>query len=307
MSRHAANSAISPLAVVILNWNLPYDTIACIESLQVGLPEGVRIVVVDNASTDGSVRILRSRFSELVEIIENDRNLGFAGGVNAAIRQLLVDGVRSIFFLNNDTVVSPDLLKQLIRTAETKTGAGIVGPVIYYHADPGRIWRFGDREHPWLPFIYPLSASFLARHSREPFQVSYTTGCGMLVRSEVFEHVGLFDERYFMYFEDADFCRRVRQAGFEIWVDPLADMWHKVSLSSKNEKPQMRYYQSWGRARFYWSDPSIVRRWFSAIYIFARAVWITTKDCFNREWRLVQPTWLGTTEGLFGRPVRNLA
>jgi hypothetical protein len=304
MRRNAADSNLSPLAVVILNRNLADDTIACVESFRVGLPEGGRIVVVDNASSDDSVRVLRARLAGSVEILENERNLGFAGGVNSALRRILPEGAQSIFIVNNDTIAAPDLLPRLMQTAERVPAAGILGPVIYYHADPDRIWRFGDQEHPWLPLTYPLSARHLVRHEREPFQVSYVTGCGMLVRSSVFEEIGLFDEAYFMYFEDADFCRRARQAGFQVWVDPRGALWHKISLSSRDEKPQMRYYQSWGRAHFYRTSTLRAWRWFSPFYLLAHACRVNFSDAINRDWRFFKSTWLGTIEGLIGRPSR---
>jgi GT2 family glycosyltransferase len=305
MPERAGEADLFPLVVVILNWNLPGDTIECVESFQAGLPPGARIVVIDNASTDDSLSLLRLHFGQSIEIIANPRNLGFAGGVNAAIRQLLATDTQSFFLANNDTLVAPDLLTRLSRTATSREAAGIIGPVIYYHADPARVWRYGDQQHRWLPMTYPLSPGFLDNHKQAPFQVSYVTGCGMLVRRSVFEKIGLFDERYFMYFEDADFCRRASQAGFEVWVDPQASMWHKVSLSSRGEKPQMRYYQSWGRARFHRSDPVESRRGLSGLYLLARLLWATLADILHGDWRLIRPGWRGTLDGLTGRQARS--
>jgi GT2 family glycosyltransferase len=296
--------SLCPLYVVILNWNLPEETILCVDSIRANPTPDVAIVIVDNGSTDHSVELFRRRFGDTVKILENSMNLGFAAGVNVGIRRALAEGAQSVLLLNNDTVVGADMIGHLASAATRFPQAGVIGPVIYYYDQPQRVWHFGDREYRWLPVPLQLPASVLSKAHHTPFRLDYVTACGMLVRRQVFEAIGLFDTRYFMYFEDADFCRRVRQAGYEIWCAPQAKMWHKVSLSARKEKPATRYAESWGRAQFYRRHPHGFSRMLTLAYLLARSVTTTLRDVLSNEWELIKPQWMGMLDGQTDRPSR---
>jgi hypothetical protein len=296
--------SLYPVYAVILNWNLPEDTIACVDSILVSpLPE-LEIIVVDNASTDSSVERFRQRFADTVQVIENAENLGFAGGINVGVRRTLSEGAQSILILNNDTIVDSTMLQHLISAAACSPQTGIVGPVIRYYDQPERVWRFGDREYRCLPVPLKLPERMLSRAGQNPFPVDYVTGCGMLVRRQVFETIGLFDTDHFMYFEDADFCRRARQAGFQILCAPRAQMWHKVSSSARKRKPAMRYAESWGRAQFYRKHPHGCARALTFVYLLAQSVRSTLRDLLSGQWRLIKPQWIGMVDGYCDRPSR---
>jgi GT2 family glycosyltransferase len=295
-------SDLFPLYAVILNWNLPDDTIACVDSIRAHAPPHVQIVIVDNASTDDSLRRFRERFGDSVVLIANSANLGFAGGVNVGIRHALAAGARSVLLLNNDTLVDPAMIARLAAAGQAQPRAGLLGPVIYYHDPADRIWRTADQEHRWLPI--PLRLPDRALTGEQPFPVDYVTACGMLVRRGVFETIGLFDADYFMYFEDADFCRRARQAGFGIMCVPTARMWHKVSLSASKDKPSNRYSMSWGRAHFYRRHPHGPSPALTTLYLLGKVVQTTLADALAGDWDLVHPLWAGTWDGYRGRPPR---
>ena len=296
-----------PLHAIILNWNLPGDTIACVESLRASAPPGLEIVIVDNASADDSLRRFRERLGDAVTVIANRANLGFAAGVNVGIRHALAAGARAVLLLNNDTLVAPAMLDRLVAAAGELPGADILGPVIYYHEPPGRIWRAADQEHRWLPIPTRLPDRAIVRAGARPFRADYVTACGVLIRREVFETIGLFDEQYFMYFEDADFCRRARRAGFGIWCVPAAHMWHKVSLSARKDKPSNRYSMAWGRARFYRRHPHGPAAALTALYLLWKLTWTSVRDARAGDWELVRPLWAGTWDGYRGRPSRRAA
>jgi GT2 family glycosyltransferase len=293
-----------PVHVIVLNWNLPEETIACVDSVWASSKVDLKVIVVDNGSTDRSVERFQEHFGDAVTIIENTRNLGFAAGMNVGIRWALAEGARSILLLNNDTVVDADMIYHLASLATQSPRAGVAGPVIYYYDRPQRVWRFGDREHRWLPVPLQLPESALSEAGHRPFRLDYVTACGMLVRRQVFEAIGLLDERYFMYFEDADFCRRAREAGYEIWCAPQARMWHKVSLSASKQKPAMRYAEAWGRAQFYGRHPHGFSRALTSAYLLLQSVGATLRDALSREWKLMKPQWLGFLDGRFDRPSR---
>lgn len=288
---------MNPLFAITLNWNLKADTIACIESLLVaGLVKG-HVIVVDNGSTDDSVSAIRGHFGPDLPLICNEHNLGYAGGMNAGIRFALEQGANSVLLLNNDTVIAPTMIDVLMEAGSTLEGLGILGPAIYYHDDPGRLWRLGDRRHPWLPMPRIVQLDDVEKTDPAPFQVDYVTGCGMLIHRRVFERIGYLDERYFMYFEDADFCRRARDAGYSVWCVPQAQMWHKVSLTAQRDKPFNRYHRALNQVRFYHEHrhgPSALLR---EAYIFAKVLKTMGEDLRQGEFNLIAPLWRGTIDG----------
>jgi hypothetical protein len=252
--------------VVILNWNLKQDTAECVESVLQSRYERYRVLVVDNGSSDGSPEYLTRSFPN-IELVANPSNLGFAAGNNVGIRHALDRDAEHVFILNNDTTVDPDMLGQLIACAQADGRIGIVAPkILYYQQD--RIWRLGDRIHPWLPVPLSVGRDQMDKGQfDEPFDVDYATLCGALVRSSVLGAVGLLDERFFFTYEDADFCQRARAAGYRIVCEPRARMWHKVSLSAQKDRAHVTYLKSKSRAIFYRRYPHGPHRWLTAAYL----------------------------------------
>lgn len=203
---------------------------------------------MDNGSTDGSPSIISARYP-IVRQIVNSENLGFARGFNIGLRYALDAGADFVLVLNNDTLVAPDMLEPLV-TAAMPSHVGITAPVIFFASDPGRIWSAGAGRNPWtldLTGNHGRAMSLVSNVERE-----FVSGCAMLIKRVVLEQVGLFDERFFMYYEDSDYCLRVRRAGFSIWVVPLAQMWHKVSLSSDgSDSPMERFRMAHSSVLFY--------------------------------------------------------
>jgi GT2 family glycosyltransferase len=294
----------NPLHVVILNLNLPEETILCVDSVRGSLPPDAEIIIVDNGSTDHSVKLIRKRFGDTIRIIENSENLGFTAGTNVGIRRALAEGAQCVLLLNNDTVVDANMIHHLVSAANERPRAGILSPVIYYYDQPERIWHLGDREYSWLPVPVRLTERDLAKARQQPFRVDYANACGVLIRRQVFETIGLLDPGYCIYFEDADFCRRTRDAGYEIWCVPRALMWHKVSLTMRKQKPATRYAQWWGRARFFRRHPHGFSQGLTLAYVLVKAVWTTIGDLLSGDWELLKPLWMGVLEGHCNRPSR---
>jgi len=308
----ADDMSLAPVYTVTLNWNLQVDTIACVESvLAAGVPRA-QVIIVDNGSTDGSVTALAARFGPELQLVCNAQNLGFGGGMNEGIRHALEHGAGSVLLLNNDTVVDPGMATALLEAYDSLGRPGILGPAIYYYDVPGRIWRLGDIVYRWLPMPLPARLNGKSLSALVPFQVDYVTGCGMLVCREVFERVGLFDRRYFMYFEDADFCGRARDAGFAVWCVPRARMWHKVSATARRDGPVNRYHRALNQVRFYHEHAHGRSAVLREGYIAAKLLKTTMGDVWHRDWDLVGPLWKGTLDGYreqarrMGGPCANL-
>jgi GT2 family glycosyltransferase len=255
--------------VVILNWNLKDDTIACVRSVLTGGDTALRIVIVDNGSDDGSVAAFQ-HLGPRVEVIANKENVGFARGANLGIRHALTRGADYILLLNNDTIAGASLIGSLVEAAASLAEPTVLAPAIFYHDDPRRFWRLGA-VHRWgLPVPWEIGRD--ARdvgQFRQPFEVDYITGCAMWVPAVIFERVGLFDEGFYMYYEDSDFCQRVRRSGFRILVVPQAHIWHKVSRSARQTPGIAAYQHTRNRVIFYNRYATGLGRFSANLYILA--------------------------------------
>jgi hypothetical protein len=230
------------MLAVIVNWNSATDTLECVQSLRAAGAELSQILVVDNGSSDDSVQALTAEFGPELLQIENDKNLGFAAGSNLGIRDGLARAVEWILLINNDTVVHPDFLSALHRAAQADFD--VLGPMIYFFDAPDTIWYLADTSR----FAGLVTTNpYVGRKAAElsippgPFPIEFICGTAMLVRSAVFEQVGLLDESLFMYAEEVDFTLRARAAGFRFGAEPRARMWHRVSVSADRVAAQSRY------------------------------------------------------------------
>ena len=232
---------MAPLVIaVVLNWNRRDDTLACVASLLESTYEALRILVCDNGSTDETPAAVRAAYPS-VDVLELGYNWGFAAGTNAGLRYALASGAEHVLVLNNDTFVEPAMIKRLVEM--TAPDVGIAAPLIYYASAPDTIWSAGGLRSRWtLEQIYDLRGQCDPGTWPPVLTRDFVPGCAMLISRTILETVGLFDERFFMYYEDSDLCLRVRQAGYRISLVPGAKMWHKVAASSGgSDSPSERY------------------------------------------------------------------
>lgn len=220
------------VTIIVLSWNRREETLECLESLREAWFCGAKAMVVDNGSRDGSVEAIRERFPDL-EVIALPENLGFAGGNNVGMRAALERGARAVLLLNNDTRVAGDFLGWLVASMnEHPRAAAVSGAVLRYDRPEvldvayldiffghGLVHRRGVNALPGQGFDVER-------------QIEVGVGSCLLIRREALERVGLLDEEYFAYHEEVDWCFRARQAGFEIWYQPLSRIWHHGSRST---------------------------------------------------------------------------
>ncbi len=232
------------LAVVVLNWNGLEDTRALLSSLErCRAPEGwsVRVMVVDNGSTDGSAEALPREFPA-VELVALPGNRRFAGGSNEGLRRALAAGAGAVMLLNNDTEADPALLERLVLALEQDPAAGAAAPLILFKDPLDVIWYAGGR---CVPGLGLAAHRGLRQHDRGQYRrvepTGYLTGCCLVATRAAWEKVGLLDEGYFIYAEDADWCLRARAAGFRLLFVPTARLWHKVSASAGAQSPWKVY------------------------------------------------------------------
>lgn len=231
--------AQSPLVgIVILNWRRPDEILDCLASVSKLDYARFEVAVVDNASDNGSVERIRAGFPRAA-LIENGRNLGFAGGSNVGIRYFMQRGADYIMLLNDDTELAPDMLSALMDAFEEDPDIGIVGPNIFYFDPPDVLWSAGGSVSRYGAARHLQVDEGIVNSGSDVHDVDYVSGCGILIRRSVIERVGPLDERFFAYFEETELCARARAAGFRVVQAPQADMWHKIG---RDERAQSRPY-----------------------------------------------------------------
>ena len=223
------------VAVVVLNWNSPEDTLRCIESLKTQSLKDFTTIVVDNGSTDKSFDTLHAKLlpSDSIVLLTNDSNLGFAGGVNTGISHALEQGFEFIALLNNDAVASPNWLESLVRAAKKKDAAIVTSLILTF--DGQKIDTTGECFSSWgLPF--PRQRDQDVSEAMDSGFVSGASGGASLYRASLFKTVGLFDERFFAYYEDVDISLRSLRAGYKIYYEKSAVVYHERGSTSSRMK-----------------------------------------------------------------------
>jgi len=234
-----------PLYAVVLSWNNYTDTRDCIESLKKSSYPLARIILVDNGSQDGSINQLQKDYARdaQIHIIRNECNYGFARGVNVGIRYALNHGAEFIFLVNNDTIVEKTCIERLYAAIEGAHHVGVAGPRIFYYKDPKRVWLGGGYfSKIKTGVIVPEKNKKVVDCDEEIREVTFLTGCAMLIKREVFQRIGFFDENFFLYEEDLDFCLRARREGFSLLYVPSAKVWHKIENIAKDRTSPFTLY-----------------------------------------------------------------
>lgn len=225
-------------------------------------PFAVEVVVVDNASTDHSVAMVREEFPD-VTLIANEENRGFAAATNQGI-QAVLGTVDYVFLLNPDAWVCSGALETLVGFLEQHPRVGVASPrLLYPDARPQEgAWHFPTLWMAWLDlfpprgpllgrfYASPLNGRYREERGDEPFAIDHPLGAAMLIRSAALVEVGLFDEGYWMYVEEIDWCRRCREAGWAIWQVPAAHVVHVGGASSSQFRSRSFVALHRARARY---------------------------------------------------------
>lgn len=218
------------VGIVIVAWNGLRDTLDCLSALRRATYAHRRIVLVDNASRDGTAEVVRRYFPE-VQVIANATNTGYVHANNRGIAWVLAQGADWILLLNNDVQMDPGALAEMVRVGEVTPGAGIVGPVMQRTLRPDMLDLGGDLDMRWgRVLLRQYSASL---NGRDTVPVDYVWGCALMARRAVFEQVGGLAPVYVAYFEDAELCLRARQAGYRTVAALRARVVHQVGRSGE--------------------------------------------------------------------------
>ncbi len=290
------------VSIIIVNWNTRDLLAQCLQSIcDAASNLSFEIIVVDNASTDGSQALVRQSFPN-VRLIENTENVGFARGNNQG---LAVSKGRYALLLNSDALLLANAAQMMLDLAEAKPQAGIVGAQLL---NPDDSFQASHTPFPnlWQEF---LTLSGLGRmlygrwypsrgpeEDKGPQRVGYVEGACMLVRREAFEDVGGLDEGYFMYAEEVDWCYTMREKGWQVWYQPAAKVVHLGGGSSRSQRTQREADLYRSRVRFFRKHYGDRAAWLLKLQIYSLT---TIKIVVHGLLRLA-------SGGRYGRPVVSL-
>ena len=259
------------LSIITVNYNGLKDTCALIDTIPFD-EYSLEVIVVDNASKEDEASIISARYPQ-VKVIRSEKNIGFAGGNNLGIRA--AQG-KYLYFINNDTVLyreereaGKDAFRSLIDRLESSDKIGMVCPKIRFAWDDAPIQFAG---------YTPLSSVTLRNRSigfgekdngqyNTPHSTPYAHGAAMMVKREAIERAGLMPEDYFLYYEELDWSMMIRRAGYQIWYEPAATIYHKESQATGQNSPLRTYYITRNRLLFVKRNVQSAEKFLSYLYL----------------------------------------
>ncbi len=242
-------STLPLVSIITLNYNQAEVTCALLDSIQQLSYPHIEVIVVDNNSAENPTeRIYRGHYPN-TRVIVTPENLGFAGGNNVGIRQAQGD---YLLLLNNDTEVTPDLIERLLEPFRADETIGVTCPKIRYHDSPTVIQYAG-----YTPLNFYTGQAWAIGSQQEdrgqfdqPGPTPFAHGAAMMIKRSVIERAGLLPELYFLYYEELDWCCRIREAGYMLYYQPSALVYHKESMTVGKSSPLKVYYQTRNRILF---------------------------------------------------------
>lgn len=292
------------ISVVLVNYNGKKYNDKCITSiLNSEVNETLQIVVVDNASTDGSMEEMEKKWgsNSKIHFIYMEDNYGFSKANNEGITWSLEQGAEFILLLNNDTEIEPDAIGHMIDCQKEKHG--IVVPKVFYADKPDTIWCAGGRLTPVIkkPVHIAMGDKDLGQMVDNK-ACTFANGCCMLLTDKIVLELGLLNEKFFLYYEDTEYSMRAAEKNISIWFCGKAVVYHKVNGATRgNENPANAYYitRNWlfcnrlhlSKIRFFL---------FCIYFIFNRLAWIIIWT-FQGKGKMVRAVWNGTYDFLVNR------
>jgi GT2 family glycosyltransferase len=233
------------VSVIILNWNQKDLTLACLASLKECRYPNYEIILVDNASEDQSVPAIRKNFPA-VQIIENKRNLGVAGGRNVGIKYIQQRDSDYLLLLDNDTTVHKDFLTEMVKVGENDKKTGILTGKIYFHSYQNKIWAAGGSVNLYRCHFAAIGYNQTDKGQYDEIkEVDFAPGCCLMIKTKVIDKIGILDEDFIQYFgEDTDWCLRAKKNGYKVMYVPESKLWHHVI---KKTSVSDRYWYLKGR------------------------------------------------------------
>jgi len=295
------------VAIVIINWNGFALTKICLESLFNITYHNFRVILVDNASADGSGEKLKNFFGDQIDFIQNDENLGFTGGNNVGIKYALDEGFDYILELNNDTEVDREFLTRLIESIHGKSEFGAAQPLILYTSKPDIIWNAGGSYYSKTGLTRTRAGDRKIRSKPKSSETDWISGCCFLIKSEVLRKTGCLKEIFFFgSFEDVDLSLRIKKEGYKLWMESSSVIYHSVGQSSVSDKkgkegyvfPQLHYL--WNRNQLFFIRMHVSKIFIPLAYIlqFFKLMLLSLYFLGRGRIQKLKLTWRGFYHGL---------
>ena len=272
-------------AVVLTHGGAEEITATCFDSLLAQDYRALTVLLVDNASFDGSGERLRQRYPQ-VRYLHTGGNYGYTGGNNRGMQHALEQGAEYLLVMNNDTVLEPDCVSILVRSAQSAHRVGAVAPKILFFDDPARIWYAGG------DFSFTRSMGMHRKELQpddpaEPAElqeITFATGCCFLMPAAVARDVGGFREDFFIYCEDLELSLRLTRAGYKLYYQPAARMLHREPAQRPDSTPFQILHRDRNRRR-------IARQHFSAGQRLVFALWFYPTRAIRLGQYLLRGDW----------------
>ncbi len=286
--------------VVVLNWNAFRDTHECLLSLKEVTYPNFQTVVVDNGSNDDSPQKIKENHPQIT-LVNCEVNRGIAAGYNRGIEYSLQAGAEHIVVMNNDLTFDPEFLSEMVESEQAWPRSGVIMPKIYYYDEPNIIWSTGGRTR-WMASNILLRD----RQKQDGFDlqaeevIEFAPSCCLLLTREVCQRV-LFDENYFFYYDDWDFCLEVRKKGWQIVFSPSSHIWHKVSRSTQNSPKSLRWWKILGQscARYHRKHHS---KWLLVVYV----SWVLLRETVKGNVKSLPTFIAGVRAGLQAKTINDI-
>lgn len=291
---------IAQEVIILVNFNGSKDTIECINSINKSTVD-VAIIVVDNGSTEDEFQKLKI-YEKDITLIKSNVNVGFAAGNNIAIKLVLehYKNINNIILLNNDTVIDQQMIEKL---RNRNNGKSITVPKMMYYDEPDVIWYGGGVFNRWTGRAIHVGINKRDGEYKDSLTCDFATGCCMFIPTEVCKKLGCFDESYFMYCEDTEYCLRAKYSGVDIKYVPEAVLYHKLGRSSGGgESPFSLYYMTRNRLR-YLNDYKDMFFFTAKVFTICSRLFRIFQFCLKRDDKSTA-IWLGMVDyhkGVIGR------
>jgi len=274
----------SLVSMIIPNWNGGEDILNCLQSIRnLDFPkDSLEIIVIDNNSADGSPAQIKERFPE-TKLVLLKENVGAPTACNVGISKA---SGGFLFKLDHDVILDPSCLKELLAVADSASEIGIVGAKIYFLDEPSKIWCAGGVIN-WKRGTTSSLGVFEEDQGQfnEIQEVDFVAGCGLLIKRETIEQIGLLDERFFIYWDETDWCIRAKNAGFRVLCVPQAKIWHKVSASMGTSSLASIYYMHRNHLLFLRNNLSFRKRIYPVMLSLFDLCRITTVLTIKHKYR----------------------
>lgn len=288
------------ICIILVNYNGYDDTVECIKSIENSDYDNYKIILVDNGSKDKNKILNDNYINNAADVIISEENLGFSGGNNLGIKYAQEKYDPEYYLLlNNDTVITKDTISNLKKGFDFDSKAGIITGKIYYFSEPKTIWAAGGKFNfntgiADQPELGKIDDGVQYENTCE---VSFATGCTMLISKQVINTVGYLEESYFLYAEDTDYCCRVLNAGFKIIYVGKALIYHKVSASTGKQSNMQQYYM-------FRNNCYIIKTYCNKpLYGYARRIYRTIKEMKYEHYslRVLYKAWRDFHKGIIGK------